>query len=217
MPGHADTDPRRPVTVIILAGGRGARMGQLDKGQLPWGSCTLLEHIVVRAAAVAQEVLIVGGDAQELPAPAVGVTDVYAHCGPLGGLHAGLGAARFEACLALGCDMPFVGEAVMRALLDLGADCDAVVPRAADGLHPLLAAYSRRCLSAIEAQLRNGDRRMVSFLDAVDARWATEDDLRPFDPDLLCFFNINTWQDYERALEIARAADSVHSRTSQQR
>jgi len=190
-------------TVIILAGGGGARMGDRPKWQLPWAGATLLEHIAAQARAAAAETLVVGGEELDVPAGATQVADVFAGCGPLGGLHAGLSAARFEGCLAIACDMPFVRPQVMRALLALGADCDAAVPLAADGVHPLLAAYSRRCLPAIERRLRDGDRRMVSFFERVRVRWVTEQELRRFDPDLLALFNINTQRDYERARELA--------------
>jgi len=204
-PTAPDTDLRYPATIMILAGGNGARMGGVDKALLPWGERSLLDAIAAEAHSAAQEVLIVGGVAS-CPNGAVVVEDVIPGCGPLGGLHAGLSAARFERCLAVACDMPFVTADVMRGLLRLGEGYDAAVPRAADGLHPLLAAYSRACLPCIESQLRNGDRSMRSFFDRVSLRWIREEELRPFDPELRCLFNINTWQDYQRALTIAGRA-----------
>jgi len=187
------------------------------KALLPWAGSTLLEHIAAQVGAVAREVLVVGGDGVEAPAEAAKVSDVFSGCGPLGGLHAGLSAARFQRCLAVACDMPFVRPHVLRALLELSAGYDAAVPRAVDGLHPLLAVYSRRCLPPIEEQLGDGDRRMISFLGRVRVRWVTARELRPFDPDLRSLFNINAWQDYLRAREIARAACDLDSRTPPQR
>lgn len=179
-------------------------MGGRHKGLLPWAGGTLLGHIIAQGRAAAREVLVVGGEGLEVPARVLSISDVFPGCGPLGGLHAGLRAASFERCVAVGCDMPFLTAKILRALLDLGASYDAAVPRAADGLHPLLAAYSRRCLRAIEQRLRSDERRVVSFLDQVRVRWIAEDELRPFDPDLQCLFNINTWQDYRRALAMSR-------------
>ena len=204
-PTASDTDLRYPATIMILAGGNGARMGGVDKALLRWGERSLLDAIAAEAHSAAQEVLIVGS-VVSCPQGAAIVEDIFGAHGPLGGLHAGLSAARFERCLAVACDMPFVTAEVMRGLLRLGDGYDAAVPRAADGLHPLLAAYSRACLPCIETQLRNGDRRMRSFFDRVSLRWIKDDELRPFDPELRCLFNINTWQDYERALTIAGRA-----------
>jgi len=190
-------------SIIILAGGRSVRMGGASKVRLPWGGGCLLDHMVALAAQVSSEVLVVGRDALAAPAPAVAIADIYADRGPLGGLHAGLQAARFDRCIALGCDMPFVQAPLLRGLLNLSADYDAVVPRASDGYHPLLAVYSRQCLAAIEERLRDGGGRMVSFLDRVRVRWVSEDEMRPHDPELVSLFNVNTWDDYQRALEIA--------------
>jgi molybdopterin-guanine dinucleotide biosynthesis protein A len=206
MSDHHDSISPEPVTVLILAGGRGGRMGDQPKWRLPWGRSTLLEHIVAEARSFARETLVVGGEGIEAPAGAEWVPDIYRECGPLGGLHAGLSAARFEWCIALGCDMPFVRPQAMRGLLALAAGYDAAVPRAADGCHPLFAAYSRSCAPTIERKLRGGARRMLWFLDDVRVRWVAEEELRQLDPDLRCLFNINTWADYERARELARLA-----------
>ena len=225
-----DTDTLLPATAIILAGGQGARMGGADKALLRWGEGTMLEHAVEQAALVAREVLVVGGHAREVapaalrqaqdrPRGRVGrpersrgaarVPDLFEGCGPLGGLHAGLTAATFERCVALGCDMPFASPLVLRALVEMSEGYDAAVPRAADGLHPLLAVYSRRCLPAIADRLEKGRRRLISFLDQVRVRWVTEAELRPLDPDLRCLFNINTWQDYRRALALAGSGREI--------
>jgi molybdopterin-guanine dinucleotide biosynthesis protein A len=216
-----DRDHPAPLaaTVIILAGGRSSRMGGRPKALLPWAGATLLEHIAAQARAAARETLlvlrseeaallrrvaVVGGEGLQAPPGVTGVGDVYAGCGPLGGLHAGLRAARFERCLLVGCDMPFVRPRIMRALLARLSGSDAAVPRTAEGPHPLVAAYSRRCLAAAEAQLASDDRRMTSLLERVRVRWVTERELRELDPDLRCLVNVNTRQDYRRAMELAR-------------
>ena len=202
-PGSSSDGRRYLATVIILCGGQSARMGGENKALLPWGAGTLLEHIVRQGQAAAEEVIVVGNGVEPMPGTIV-VSDIVPDAGPLGGLHAGLTAARFERCVAVGCDIPFATAEIMRALLDLGAGCDAAVPRTEDGLHPLVAAYARSCVGVIERQLTRGERRMSSFLDQVRVRWVSEEELRAFDPDLLCLFNINTPRDYEEALEIAK-------------
>ncbi|HUT75923.1 MAG TPA: molybdenum cofactor guanylyltransferase [Armatimonadota bacterium] len=204
VPGIDDHPAPLAATVIILAGGRSSRMGGRPKALLPWAGATLLEHIAAQARAAARETLVVGGEGLQVPSRVTGVGDVYAGCGPLGGLHAGLRAARFERCVVVGCDMPFVRPRIMRALLARLSGSDAAVPRTAEGPHPLVAAYSRRCLAAVEAQLASDDRRMTSLLGSVRVRWVTERELQELDPDLRCLVNINTCQDYRRAMELAR-------------
>jgi molybdopterin-guanine dinucleotide biosynthesis protein A len=212
-----DNGEPRLASIIILAGGRSARMGGASKARLPWGRNRLLDHMVALATQVSDDVVVVGRDGLAAPAPAIAVTDVYADRGPLGGLHAGLQAARFDRGIALGCDMPFVRAPLLRGLLDLSAGHDAAVPRGSAGIHPLLAVYSRRCLAVIEERLRDGGGRMTSFFDRVRVRWVSEDELRAYDPELLSLFNINTWEEYERALEIAGAAEPAPARNQARR
>ena len=81
MPNADDTSAPAAATVIIVAGGRGERMGARLKWQLPWAGVTLLEHIVAQARAAAAETLVVGGEELDVPAGATHVADVFAGCG----------------------------------------------------------------------------------------------------------------------------------------
>ncbi len=127
---------------------------------------------------------------------AVIVRDVYPGRGPLAGLHAGLMAAPDDLVLLLACDLPGVGQELIRELVRRAASCDAVVPRSGDGrLHPLCAAYRRLpCLRASEHCLQAGRNAMSSFLAApgLKVEELSPDDRLFRDGDLA---NINTIND----------------------
>ncbi len=126
--------------------------------------------------------------------------------GPLGGLATGLRRVDGWALTVAG-DMPFLSPAVCQQLIGLAAnDCDAIVPLSGERPQPLHALYHRRCLPAVEKALAAGLRRMDSFWPDVRVRQVATNALRPFDPDLRSFANVNTPAEWEEALALLSQA-----------
>jgi molybdopterin-guanine dinucleotide biosynthesis protein A len=67
---------------------------------------------------------------------------------------------------------------------------DVVIPRTSDGVHPLFAVYSRKCLAAVEAALARNERRMRSFHSGLRVRELTIAEDNPTWKNVL--ININT-------------------------
>ena len=67
---------------------------------------------------------------------------------------------------------------------------------------PLHALYRRSCLPAVAAHLAAGDRRMISILPDVRVRELAAEEIAPYDPDGIAFFNINTPADWQWAQEV---------------
>lgn len=171
-----------------------------DKAFLELGGRPLLEIVIERMAQVCAEVLIVAGD----PQPYAGldaslVEDRFRGVGVLGGLHAGLEAAAHELALAVGCDMPFLDPDLLRAFGRWAEGFDVALLRQGEYVEPLHAAYRCSCLPAMEAAIRTGERRVISFFAHVDVRYLSPDEVIPFDPDLRSFRNINTPQEWRKA------------------
>ena len=78
----------------------------------------------------------------------------------------------------------------------------AVIPEVGGKLQPLHAVYRKRCASAIES-LAAGEKRLTASASAINARKVGEDEIRKLDPQLNSFFNVNTPEDYRRALKLA--------------
>ncbi|MBN1954975.1 MAG: molybdenum cofactor guanylyltransferase [Anaerolineae bacterium] len=188
-----------PVTGVVLAGGSSRRMGR-NKAFLELDGRTLIDVVVERMARVCAEVLVVAGNAELYAGRGVPVVeDRFQGVGVLGGLHAGLAAAAYEVTLAVGCDMPFVDPALLSAFVGWAEGVDAAVLRRGEWVEPLHAAYRRTCLPAIETAVRSGARRVVSFFPQVRVRYVSVDDLRPIDPELHSFRNVNTPEEWEAA------------------
>lgn len=195
----APRNPDKKVSVVVLAGGQGERLGG-DKATVMLAGQRLLDRAIDRMACLSDDLIVVVRAGQDLEHSAARVvTDVLPDAGVLAGLAAGLQAARCPWAAVVACDMPFLDVRVFDLLIARTKECDAVVPRLDVGLEPLHALYSRRCLPAILACLKAGRRRVISFYTGLRVCYFPERELLRVDPDKRSFFNINTPEDLQWA------------------
>jgi len=193
------------VAALVLAGGRGRRLGQ-RKASVVLGGRTLLERAVARAQEVCDEVLISGP--AELALPGVpAVADDQDGVGPLAGVLAGLTAARAAAVIVIPCDSPFVPVAFLRGLSGLADSADVIVPLTNGFWEPLHGIYSKACAEPIRRLIDEGERRIRMLYDEVRVLAVGPEIYAKWDPEGLAFFNINTPEELLRAEElVARGA-----------
>jgi molybdopterin-guanine dinucleotide biosynthesis protein A len=163
---------REPATAIVLAGGRSRRMGA-DKCALPIDGVRLLERVVESLRPHAREILIGTHPAfpsQDIPGTRA-VVDRVAGQGPLMGLASCLAASSSDRNIVAACDLPEIPPAIVERLLEETLTCEAAVPRGANGIEPLLAAYRRRLLPDVERLLASGERRIGPLYEDRDVRY----------------------------------------------
>jgi molybdenum cofactor guanylyltransferase len=193
------------VAAIILAGGQSTRLGRDKAGEMLKGR-SLLQRVIARMDGLVDEYVVVTAAGQELPdtfasRPITPVEDLLPDAGPLGGVYTGLSTMHAPMAIAVACDMPLLQPSLLRLLLRLTPDHDAVVPL--NGLpEPLCAVYTPACLPAIKAQLDAGSFKMTGFLDAVNVRYVTTEEWQRVDRDGLSFLNVNRDEDLRRAKEL---------------
>ena len=195
--------PSEPLTVAILVGGYGSRMGGVDKASLELDGKPLLDRVLDAVAPLASETLVVANDDRLAGDPRFRVLrDPEPHAGVLPALLTALDAATSPLLLLLACDMPFVDRKVIGFLLDLAATHDAVMPYVQSFPQAMHAVYRvAPCRVAVRNLLEDerGGRRMISFLDDVNTIRVQEDEIRQVDPEIRSFFNVNTPYDLEAA------------------
>lgn len=190
---------------IVLAGGRGRRLGR-DKLWLELGGENLLAGVARTLSALGGPVLLVLDREKPLPPlpPELRVvTDLLPGRGSLGGIYTGLKLAGTDYVLAVACDMPFLSLPLLRHLLELSPGYDIVVPRLRDGLEPLHAVYGRGCLVPMERLLETQSNRIFDFYGEVRVRYVEQEAVDRLSPDHLSFFNINTPADLEQAQRLS--------------
>jgi molybdopterin-guanine dinucleotide biosynthesis protein A/molybdopterin converting factor small subunit len=188
-------------SAVVLAGGKSSRMGR-PKALLPFGDEPLIVHIVRALKRIFAEIVVVAAPGQEMPAlPVKLVRDEVAYQGPVGGIYYGLKATGGKFSFVTSCDVAFVSSTLISYLTSQISQHDVVVPYWQDRFQPLHAVYRRSVLPFLESQLERGELRPVYLFDKVRTRRVAEEEIRRFDPQGLSFFNMNTPDDYERALK----------------
>ena len=181
---------------FVLVGGRSARMGR-DKALLAYRGAALVDHVARQVAEAAGSVVLVGHPERYSHLPYSAIADEYPDSGPLGGIHAALGATPADWNLMLACDMPVVTAPFLRELLEqaTGSGADCLVVRSPSGFaEPLCAVYHRRCRESIAAWLRSGRRKAADWLASRRADWypvVSGDWLR----------NVNTPEEWDEYIE----------------
>ena len=128
------------------------------------------------------------------------VTDLFSIRSSLTGIHAGLFYMKHPFGFFSACDTPFLKKDLVAMILGyVDATIDIVMPETSAGTEPLCAVYSKSCLQSVEAHLRRNKCKIQSALRKKRTKKIPEKALRPKDPELLSFFNINTPQDLARA------------------
>jgi molybdopterin-guanine dinucleotide biosynthesis protein A/molybdopterin converting factor small subunit len=193
--------PIAHATAVVLAGGKSSRMGR-PKSLLLFDGEPLIAHIVRALQRMFAETVIVAAPEQKLPdLPAMLVRDEIAYQGPVGGIYYGLQAASGNFCFVTSCDVPFLNPALISHLTSQITNHDVVVPHWENRFQPLHAVYRTSVLPLLKEQLERGELRPVYLFDKVRACKIGEDEIRRFDPEGLSFLNMNTPDDYERALQ----------------
>ena len=207
-------DQRPPLSAAVLAGGKSSRMGT-DKAllSLTEGGPPIVETILARLAAIAEEVMIVGGTEPVYRRFGVRIVpDLRPGHAALGGIFTAISSAAHEHTIVVACDMPFLSLPLLRRMANEPRDYDVLVPATAgqsrqrnDGLvyHTLHAIYGRACLPAIERRLGAGRLQVVRILDDVVVRAMPVEEIVRWDPELRSFFNVNSPQTLAEARAIA--------------
>jgi molybdopterin-guanine dinucleotide biosynthesis protein A len=178
---------------VLLAAGKSSRMG-CDKAALILGGVPLWQRALFTLRSLNPHELFISGRADG-PYAGAGieiVPDITPGLGPLSGLEAALTHATMPLVIVLAVDLPFMSADFLSRLIHCAGESGAgVVPRAGEWFEPLVAIYSRRCLSLVQQHLQSEDRSMQAFVrKALSANLITVLDIPAADCAL--FRNLNT-------------------------
>ncbi len=183
------------ISGIVLAGGKGRRMGGVDKGLQLLHGRPMVAEVLDRLTPQVGDVVINANqnrEAYEAFGHRVVADDVGGFAGPLAGLHAGLKAARHPLAVTVPCDSPFLPlDLVARLAAALGENQIAVAKTGSQP-HPVFALVRREVLGNLESFLDAGGRKIDAWYSAL--RFVEV----PFDDQPDAFRNINTLEELNR-------------------
>jgi molybdenum cofactor guanylyltransferase len=197
------------ITGLILAGGRGARMGGVDKGLQNFNGTPLTLHTLMRLqmqdAVTLSEMMVVANrnlSAYESFGVQVWPDSTDGFAGPLAGFLTGLERCETDLLLTVPCDSPLFPLNLTQRLLDTLIAEEAEIAVAAakeeDGsvrAQPVFCLMRVSLLESLVKFMQSGGRK----IDAWTAQHKTV--LVPFDTDDVdprAFFNANTLEELHR-------------------
>ena len=199
MPASPAAPARDALAGLILAGGRGQRLGGVDKGLQPWRGLPLVDHALARLAPQVRAVMISANRNTALYATRAArvlpdASDDFP--GPLAGILAGLRAAPTPWLAVVPCDSPLLPlDLFARLARGLGDARGAVVQRdhGAGGLRlePVCCLLSTVLAGDLADYLADGGRKVEGWV----ARHATPV-LFDGPGDTAAFANVNTPADF---------------------
>lgn len=173
------TEKSGEIVGLLLAGGKGTRMGGQDKGLLTWKGEPMAERVYRALSTVVSPVLISANRSlvfYEKIAPGHVYPDTpdNTHNGPLAGLLRGLIEAEklgAQAVLVSPCDTPDITPATLSALVEAWKiqPSQPVVAECEGRIHPLHGVYPVSVLIQLSEWLGSGNRRVMKFAESVNA------------------------------------------------
>jgi len=191
--------PEKDITGVILAGGRSSRYGS-NKALVKIEGIPLIERVATVMQSLFEHVFLITNTPDEyayLGFPMY--EDLIKGLGPLGGIYTAMTAIPNSGGFFVPCDMPFLNPYLIRHMVEIRENYDAVVPRISENIEALHAFYSNRCLPAVKKLIDRREYQIFRFFPEVSVRYVEEAEIRGFDSQLRSLLNIN-WPEEAKEL-----------------
>ena len=190
------------LTVVIQAGGASSRMGE-DKALKIFLGKPLIQRVIERMIPIADEIIVTTNRPAEYAFLNLRlVPDLKPGRGALGGLYTAIASAAHPLVAVVACDMPFASQMFFEGArrLMVKEEADVVIAKTDEGYEPLHALYRREtCLPAIESAIDADQWKVIAWFPQVKVRVLTPDEIKLLDPSGLCFWNLNTPEEFAEA------------------
>jgi molybdopterin-guanine dinucleotide biosynthesis protein A len=188
------------ITGVILAGGRGSRMGGVDKGLQQFRGAPMALHVMMRLQPQVGA-LMINANQNLAPYEAFGIPvwpdELQGFAGPLAGLQTALNHCETEYLVTAPCDSPFLPSDLVarlgKALVTQNADLAVAVTGEGDArqAHPVFCLMKSSLLPHLTLFLQDGGRKIDAWyasLAVTETHFANED----------AFQNINTLEELRK-------------------
>jgi molybdopterin-guanine dinucleotide biosynthesis protein A len=188
------------ITGLILAGGRGSRMGHVDKGLQMFRGAPMALHVMLRLQPQVGQLMINAnqnlGPYESFGLP-VWPDELQGFEGPLAGMQTGLMHCETEYMATAPCDTPFLPADLVARLAQAMQDADAELAVAVTGegasrqAHPVFCLMKTSLLPSLSAYLKRGGRKIDAWFAELKVAEVRFDDEA-------AFRNINTLDELRR-------------------
>lgn len=188
------------ITVVILAGGQGRRMGGRDKGLIEFNGKPIIELLIGKLQQQDIQIVINANRNQSVyrrygyPVVSDELADFQ---GPLAGFASAMKNVKTRFILTVPCDGPLLADDFIEAFINVQTKSNAKICVADDGerLQPVYALIRTDLVQDLETFLHSGDRKID--------RWYTQHNFArvDFSGQKNMFANINRPEDHAALLD----------------
>ena len=197
------------VPCVILAGGKGRRMGGKEKALIPLLDRPLLSYVLEKISGkVAPIALNINTNLEQFTKFGYPIIEdpIKGHLGPLAGILASLNWAKQhnkDWVMTLPCDTPFLPKNIVQSMLDAKKkqpDVDLIVAKSRGFNHPVIALWKSEINIKLKNALDEGIRKIDVFTSQLKISYVDFDNIdnSNFDP----FTNLNSPRDLIHAQQI---------------
>lgn len=188
----------KPVTAVILAGGKSTRMGS-DKSLLihPQSGKPLIQNLFERIRPYFKEMIISSNHGQPYHfLDAKIVSDPEKNQGPMMGIISAMEISSHDLNMVFACDIPHIDISFMLRILRCSRNKDGAVPVTTNQKYePLFAVYHKRILTTLHQAYFAGERGIQKVYPQLNMAYIPLDDP-------LWLKNINTREEYDQLREL---------------
>ncbi|PCC99704.1 molybdenum cofactor guanylyltransferase MobA [Halopseudomonas pelagia] len=159
----------KQLSLLLLAGGQGSRLGGRDKGLMPWQGQPIAAHLIALIRPLVSEVIISCNRNHALyqswadqlvsdPGPD--------YPGPLAGILSGLNACKGSHLLVVPCDLPHLDQALLIELIEHAASkpCIPNLIKTSETWQPLVSVIPRNVLPDLQLAWKQGQRSPLRWM-----------------------------------------------------
>ncbi len=191
------------MNAYILAGGKGRRVS-ICKSFIKIGNKNLIDIVIEKLSLVFRDNIYIVIKEEQRESFRNYKNLVIEHAkesSSLLGIYTALSHTKEEWNFIIGTDMPGVTTELIREMSKYKEGYDIVVPFVNGYTEPLFAFYNRRVLPYVALKVKEGKLKIQKLFEKTKVLYIKEDIIKRFDPELISFININTWDDYKKAKE----------------
>ncbi|MGL4367880.1 MAG: molybdopterin-guanine dinucleotide biosynthesis protein B [Brevinemataceae bacterium] len=198
-------------TAVILAGGKGTRLGTIDKGLLTYQGRFFIERILSELSSFVQCFVSTNTPEhyQQFHCPII--LDKHRNIGAIEGIYQGLQHSNSDWTFMISVDQPLFSGRIPTYLQEfICSDYDVIIPKDHKGIsYPLCGYYHKRCQNIVLSQINSSQYSIYKMLELLRVKTVDISQTNFYSPKMM--INVNSPEDKEQLPLIAVVSGNQNS------